>query len=100
MNGKNPDTDYRTGKELHFEAGVTKHLTKELSVGLIGAQYRQTLRLWVIAEASKGLVQLSRDGEIVVLGSFEELRRRLGDLVRLSLSARRLGTSEPDPSNT
>jgi hypothetical protein len=41
VNGENPDTDYRTGKEVHFEAGVTKHLTKELSVGLMGAHYRQ-----------------------------------------------------------
>ena len=38
VNGESPDTDYGTGKELHFEAGVTKHLTKELSVGLIGAE--------------------------------------------------------------
>ena len=38
MNGENCDTHYGTGKELHFEAGVTKHLTRELSVGLIGAE--------------------------------------------------------------
>jgi hypothetical protein len=41
VNGENPDTAYRTGKELHFEAGATKHLTKELSIGVIGAHYRQ-----------------------------------------------------------
>jgi hypothetical protein len=41
VNGENPETDYRTGKELHIEAGLTKYLTKELSVGLIGAHYRQ-----------------------------------------------------------
>jgi hypothetical protein len=38
VNGENCDTHYGTGKELHFEAGVTKHLTRELSVGLIGAE--------------------------------------------------------------
>jgi hypothetical protein len=44
----------------------------------------------VVAEASRGLIQL-RDTEIVVLGSFEELRRRLGSLISGPVSARRLG---------
>ena len=44
----------------------------------------------VVAEASRGLIQL-RDTEIVVLGSFEELRRRLGSLIAGPVSARRLG---------
>ena len=40
INGENPDTDHRTGRELHVEAGPTK-LIKELSAGVIGAHYQQ-----------------------------------------------------------
>jgi hypothetical protein len=41
VNGENPDTDYRTGEELHLEAGLTKYLTKEFSISAIGAHYQQ-----------------------------------------------------------
>lgn len=41
VNGKNPDTDYRTGQEFHIDVGISKNLTKELSVGLIGSHYQQ-----------------------------------------------------------
>ena len=63
MNGENPDTDYRTGKELHFEAGVTKHLTKELSVGLIGAHYRQ-----ITGDSGPGATLGSYKGRATVVG--------------------------------
>jgi hypothetical protein len=41
VNGENPDTNYNSGEELHLEAGLTKFLTKELSVSAIGAHYQQ-----------------------------------------------------------
>jgi hypothetical protein len=41
LNGENPDTDYRTGKELHFDLSASKFLSKELSVGVIASHYRQ-----------------------------------------------------------
>ena len=63
VNGENPDTDYRTGKELHFEAGVTKHLTKELSVGLIGAHYRQ-----ITGDSGPGAMLGSYKGRATVVG--------------------------------
>jgi hypothetical protein len=41
VNGENPGTDYRTGKELHVDLSLSKNLTKELSVGVIASHYRQ-----------------------------------------------------------
>ena len=47
----------------------------------------------VVAKASRGLIRLSADGsEINVLGSFDEIRRRLGDLIRAPVTARRMGS--------
>lgn len=70
-------------------------LTVELLAGRLTAQrdievgeVRQAVK--VISKASRGLLQL-RGNEIVVLGSFEELRRRLGSLISGPVMARRLG---------
>lgn len=41
VNGNNPATHYRTGDEVHIDASITKYLTKELSVGVIGSHYQQ-----------------------------------------------------------
>lgn len=41
FNGTNPDTDYTTGTEFHVEWAVTKALTKQFSVGLVGYYYDQ-----------------------------------------------------------
>lgn len=40
-NGKNPDTDYRSGQEFHIDFGITKNLTKQLSIGLLASHYQQ-----------------------------------------------------------
>lgn len=42
FNGTNTATSYRTGNEFHLEASVSKALTKELSVGVLGYYYEQT----------------------------------------------------------
>jgi hypothetical protein len=41
VNGENPDTDYRTGTELHLDLALSQYLSKELSVGVIASHYRQ-----------------------------------------------------------
>jgi hypothetical protein len=63
VNGENPDTDYRTGKELHVEVGLTKYLTKELSVGLIGAHYQQ-----ITADSGPGATLGPYKGRDTVVG--------------------------------
>jgi len=85
-----------------MEELLTRQLGKPLNVDMVltavsgsrrvtAEQIYQATR--VVAKASKGLIRLSVDGsEINVLGSFEEIRRRLGDLIRAPITARRLGS--------
>jgi hypothetical protein len=37
----NPDTQYQSGVDLHFDWGVSKFLSKQLFVGLVGYAYQQ-----------------------------------------------------------
>jgi hypothetical protein len=37
----NPDTQYRSGLDLHFDWGVSQFLTKQLQIGLVGYVYDQ-----------------------------------------------------------
>ncbi|QRM31283.1 transporter [Microvirga sp. VF16] len=41
FNGENPETDYRSGNAFHFDVSISKHLTKEFSVGLLAGYYDQ-----------------------------------------------------------
>ncbi len=41
FNGRNPDTDYRTGTEFHVEAAIMQHFSKTFAVGLTGYHYDQ-----------------------------------------------------------
>ena len=37
----NPDTDYRSGVDVHFDWGASRFLTKQLQIGLVGYLYNQ-----------------------------------------------------------
>lgn len=41
FNGENPDTDYRTGTELHVEAALMQHVSKTFAFGVAGYHYQQ-----------------------------------------------------------
>ncbi|WP_246529226.1 SphA family protein [Microvirga zambiensis] len=41
FNGENPDTDYDSGNAFHLDVSISKYLTKELSIGLLGGYYDQ-----------------------------------------------------------
>ncbi len=41
FNDENPDTDYRSGSELHLELTYKQHLPKGFSGGLVGYYYQQ-----------------------------------------------------------
>ncbi|GGC79311.1 hypothetical protein GCM10010994_41740 [Chelatococcus reniformis] len=41
FNGKNSDTDYRSGNAFHVDLAVSKNLTREFAVGLLAAHYEQ-----------------------------------------------------------
>jgi hypothetical protein len=40
-NFKNPDTQYRSGIDFHFDWGASHYLTKQLFVGVVGYAYQQ-----------------------------------------------------------
>jgi hypothetical protein len=40
-NFKNPDTQYRSGVDFHFDWGASKFLSKQVFVGLVGYAYQQ-----------------------------------------------------------
>jgi hypothetical protein len=41
FNGENPATDYRSGNAFHIDVSISKNLTREFSVGLLGGYYDQ-----------------------------------------------------------
>nr|WP_248311748.1 transporter [Bosea sp. ASV33] len=41
INGKNNDTDYKSGNAVHADLAVSQYLTKELSVGALLSHYQQ-----------------------------------------------------------
>jgi predicted phosphoribosyltransferase len=87
-----------------------KPLTVDMILGAISQDQRVkavqvTNAIRSVAKASKGLVRLSRDGsEVIILGAFEELRRRLGTMIsartpgRLRGSFRKAADSQSESS--
>ena len=41
INGKNRDTDYRSGDEFHVEVAAMQHLSEKYAIGIIGYHYEQ-----------------------------------------------------------
>ena len=41
INGKNRDTDYRSGDEFHVEIAAMQHLSEKYAIGVIGYHYEQ-----------------------------------------------------------
>lgn len=41
FNGENPDTNYRTGTEFHFEWAAVQHFNEQFDAGLVGYYYDQ-----------------------------------------------------------
>jgi len=37
----NPDTQYQSGIDMHFDWGMSQFLTKQLQIGLVGYAYQQ-----------------------------------------------------------
>lgn len=63
FNGMNPVTQYRTGTEFHAEWALSKNLTKEWTVGLVGYHYQQ-----VTGDSGAGAVLGDFKGRVTALG--------------------------------
>jgi hypothetical protein len=63
FNGTNDVTDYTTGTEFHVEWAVTKALTKQFSLGLVGYYYDQ-----LTADSGAGARLGAFEGQVTALG--------------------------------
>lgn len=63
INGRNPATQYKSGRELHLEAAVSKYLSPRFSVGVMGYHYQQ-----VSADKGAGATLGSFKGRVSALG--------------------------------
>jgi hypothetical protein len=62
-NWENPDTDYKTGTEFHVEAAVMQHVSKQLSIGVMGYHYQQ-----VTGDSGAGAALGSFEGRVSGVG--------------------------------
>jgi hypothetical protein len=63
FNGENPDTDYKTGTELHLEWAVMQHASKTLAFGLAGYHYQQ-----ITGDSGAGARLGDFEGRVTALG--------------------------------
>lgn len=75
FNGTNPATDYTTGTEFHAEWAVTKMLTRQFSVGLVGYYYDQ-----VTGDSGPGARLGPFKGRATALGGTLAYNFQLGDI--------------------
>ncbi|MBB4122433.1 SphA family protein [Martelella radicis] len=64
FNGENPETDYVTGTELHFEGAVTKTFASQFSAGIVGYYYQQ-----VTGDSGPGASLGDFKGRVAALGA-------------------------------
>ncbi len=74
FNGTNPVTDYTTGTEFHAEWAVTKMLTKQLSIGIVGYYYDQ-----ITGDSGPGARLGPFEGRATALGGTLAYNFALGD---------------------
>lgn len=73
VNGKNLDTDYRTGTEFHLEFAVMQHVSPSFAVGLVGYNYQQVTR-------DSGTAPGPFKGRVMALGPGVNFNFKLGRL--------------------
>lgn len=74
-NFENPDTDYKSGTELHAEGAVMLHLSHAFSIGVNGYAYQQ-----VTGDTGSGAVLGSFEGRVLALGPALDYTFRIGQL--------------------
>ena len=63
INGRNKDTDYRSGNAVHADLAITQYLSKEFSIGLIASHYQQ-----VSGDSGGGASLGSYKGRVTAIG--------------------------------
>ena len=75
FNGENSATDYKTGTEFHLEGAVTKFLSKDLTIGLVGYYYKQ-----LTGDSGSGARLGDFKGEVAAVGGTLGYNFQLGVL--------------------
>lgn len=63
LNGKNDDTDYKSGNALHADLAVSQYLSKEFSIGVLFSHYQQ-----ISADSGAGASLGSYKGRTTAVG--------------------------------
>ncbi|WP_242559968.1 MULTISPECIES: transporter [Pandoraea] len=63
FNGRNPETDYRTGAELHVDWSASQYFTRRFSAGLVGYYYQQ-----LTPDSGSGAVLGDFEGRVAAIG--------------------------------
>lgn len=74
FNFENPDTDYRSGTELHAEGAAMVHLAHGLSLGVNGYAYKQ-----VTGDSGSGAVLGDFEGQVFALGPALDYTFKVGN---------------------
>ncbi len=75
FNGKNSDTQYRSGTEFHIEAAVMQHFSKSFAVGVVGYHYEQ-----VSGDSGAGAVLGAFKGRVSAIGPNVSYNFKIGDV--------------------
>ncbi len=82
FNGKNLDTDYRSGDEFHLEFAAMQHLSEKSAIGIIGYHYQQI-------DNDSGSATDNFKGRVSAIGSELSFNFKVGE-VPLSAKAKYL----------
>jgi hypothetical protein len=63
FNWENPSTDYKTGTEFHLEVALIQHVSKTVSLGLVGYHYQQ-----VSGDSGDGATLGGFEGRVTAVG--------------------------------
>jgi len=75
FNGENPDTDYKTGTEFHYEFAVVQNFSQKFGLGVNGYYYDQ-----VSGDSGPGARLGSFEGRVAAVGPVANLNLQLGKL--------------------
>ncbi|ODA67127.1 hypothetical protein A7A08_01873 [Methyloligella halotolerans] len=75
FNVENPDTDYKTGTEFHYEFAVVQNFSKAFGIGLNGYFYDQ-----VTGDSGQGARLGPFEGRVAALGPVANFNFNLGEL--------------------
>ena len=75
FNAENPDTDYKTGTEFHFEYAAVQNFSKHFGIGINGYFYDQ-----VTGDSGSGTNLGAFEGRAAAIGPVANLNFQLGKI--------------------